>query len=95
MCSIDAGGFVAEHRRRISSFTCHIQPVFEPLFLLCPRGEFELTCCGSNICLILRHDVGATVGAATFRFRLLNAGPCHGAVGVPAGDDMGVDVELG
>ena len=93
--SIDAGGFVAEHLRSISSLTCHIHPVFDLLFWLFALGELELTCCGSNICLILRHDVGATVGAATFRFKLLNAAPCHEFFGVPAGGDTGVDVELG
>ena len=96
ICNIEAGGFVAEHLRKISSFTCQIHPVFDPLFVLVD-GEFEgvfwLTLCRSNICLILRQDVGATMGAATFRFRLLKAAPCH--VGVPDGDDMGVEVELG
>ena len=95
ICNIEAGGFVAEHLRKISSFTCQIHPVFDPLFVL--DGDFEgvfwLTLCRSNICLIFRQEVGATMGAATFRFRLLKAAPCH--VGVPDGDDIGVDVEFG
>ena len=74
--SINAGGVVAEHRRKISSFTCQIQPVPTLLAVL---DEFFLIFCGSNMCRILRQEVGAMVGAATFRFKLLKAGPCHGA----------------
>ena len=90
--SIDAGGFVAEHRLKISSFTCHIQP--EPA-AFADLELFFLILCGSNMCLIFRQEVGAIVGAATLRFKLLNAGPCHGGDMVPAGEDIGVDVELG
>ena len=39
--------------------------------------------------------MGAMVGAATFRFKLLKAGPCHGAEIAPPGDDIGVDEEFG
>ena len=93
---MDAGGLEAEHRRKISSFTCQIHPVLELLLLLVARGEFALMFCGSNMCLIFRQDVGAIVGAATLRFRLLKAAPCHGAEGdVTVGDVTGVDVELG
>ena len=93
MCSIDAGGFEAEQRRRISSFTCQIQPVFEPFFSEA-LGEFVLTFWGSNMCRIFKQEVGATVGAATLRLRVLKAAPCHGGEAIPPGDDTGVDVEL-
>ena len=46
------------------------------------------------MCRIFRQEVGAMVGAATFRFRLLKAGPCHGAA-PPPGEDIGVDEEFG
>ena len=90
--SINAGGLTAEHRRRISSFTCQIQPLPTPFADL---DEFFLIFWGSNMCLIFKQDVGAMVGAATLRFKLLNAAPCHWAEMPPLGDVIGVDEEFG
>jgi len=89
-CSITAGGDVIEHRRNISSSISHAQP----LLAAAAPPNFEAAIAaiaawfGPNMCLTLRQDVGATTGAATLRFSVLKAEPCHEVIG---GDGVAVE----